>query len=113
MTAQVAQLPPVQGAAPAVLTPAAADTIPIVSGQQYIVIVNNASGASINVTLVDSNSVSPGGAATFNPNVVVAVPAGAQRAMLLDGTRFRDASGNLNIQFSAFATVTYTVYGPV
>jgi hypothetical protein len=110
MTAQAVQVPPVAGAAPVYNAAGSADTFPTNPGRHYIVHVKNASGGSINVTVTDPNSVSPGGATQFNPNVLIAVPAGAERVMVLEGTRFRDSSGNINLAFSATTSVTYAIY---
>jgi len=112
MTAQPVQVPTVLAVTPAYLTPASADTFPVQPASRYLVHVKNGSGASINVTL-DDQSTGPVGATSYNPDVVVAVPAAGERMILVDSLRFRDPNGNVNIAFSATATVTYAIYGPI
>lgn len=110
MTVQLVQVPPVGGVAPVYNAAGSTDTIAVNPGRHYIVHVKNGGGSSINVTVTDPNSVSPSGATQFNPNVIVAVGAGTEKVMVLEATRFRDTSGNINLAFSATASVTYAIY---
>jgi hypothetical protein len=111
MTAQPVQLPSIIGAAPVYNAAASSDTFAVQPSAKYLVHVKNGSGVSINVTL-DDQSTGPTGATSYNPDVVTAVPATSERIILVDTLRFRDSLGNVNIAFSATATVTYAIYGP-
>jgi hypothetical protein len=70
----------------------------------------NASGASITVTLDDVNSVTPEAAEAFDADVLVPVAAGAKKSVLLSGrnlSRFLDAAtGKISWTYSAAASVT-------
>ena len=65
--------------------------------------VNNASGASINVTVNSQKTCDQG----FDHDLVVAVPAATTREIgPFDPTRFRDANGLVQVTYSAVASVT-------
>lgn len=70
--------------------------------------VKNGGGASVTVTVDDPNSVSPGGAKQFDPDLSVAVPAGADRLIgPLDPTRFTNpTTGVAAITYSGVTSVT-------
>lgn len=113
MTAQPVQSLSVLAAAPVYNAPASTDTVAVGPAQKYILHIKNASGASVTVTVDDQTSVSPSQAVTFNPDVAVVVPAAGERILIIDSNRFRDITGKLNIAFSATASVTYAIYGPL
>lgn len=72
--------------------------------------VKNASGGSINVTIDDPNSVNPGSATSFNPDVVVAVGAGVEKLIgPFPPFRFNDANGMVQVAYSAVTSVTVSV----
>jgi hypothetical protein len=70
----------------------------------------NGGGAPISVTIDDPGSSTPPGATAFNPDVVVAVPAGASRIIgPFPPFRFNDANGDVNVAYSGVGTVTVRV----
>lgn len=91
-------VPVLAGTPPTFTAPSASDTAEIGA----ILIVKNASGASINVTLVTPGTLNTGDA---YPDKVIAVPAAAERwvPVLQD---YRDANGLAAVTFSATASVT-------
>lgn len=73
--------------------------------------IKNGGAAAITVTIDDPTSVSPVGAAAWNPDMQVAVPAGAERIFpVTPPDRFTDAAGNVNVTYSAVTTVTVGVF---
>ena len=90
------------GSAPPVRAAAAADTA--VPSENVDLYVNNASGASINVTVVAKSPCNQG----VLHDLVVAVPAGAIRLIgPLSPGRFADpVTGLASVNYSATATVT-------
>lgn len=95
----ITQAVPVLAATPPTFTaPSASDTAEIGT----ILIVKNASGASINVTLVTPGTLGTGDA---YPDKVIAVPAAAERwiPVLQD---YQGPSGVAAVTFSAVASVT-------
>lgn len=110
MTAQPVQTLSVLAAAPVYNAAGASDTIAVLPTTKYLIHVKNGGGAPITVTVDDPTSQSPAQAAQFNPDVAPSVPAAGERVFVLDSTRFRDANGNINITFSATASVTYAIY---
>lgn len=98
MTILTQVTPVLAGTAPTFAAPLASDT----AGIGSILIVKNASGASINVTLETPGTLSTGDA---YPDKVYAVPAAGERwiPILRD---YRQASGVANVTFSATASVT-------
>ena len=81
------------------------------SGGRTFLVVKNGSGASVTVTLDDPNSSAPVGALQFNPDVAVAVPAGAERWIgpLSDGRFTNDSDGLVAWTYSAVTSVTVAV----
>lgn len=72
-----------------------------------VFVVNNASGAPITVTFDDPGTPNPGNAVAFNPDVAVAVPAGARRTIgPFPPWRFNDPSGRVNVSYSDVTTLT-------
>lgn len=110
-TVQTASLTPV---APGAFTADATGdkfAMPASGGPVYLRITNG-SGSSITCTIDDPNSVTPTGATSFNPDVAVAVPAGASRVVKVgDPTRFTNASDSLvALAWSAAASVTFELW---
>lgn len=102
--------------ASSVVTPASAaasDTVPVAINSRYLVRITNGGGSPITVTFSDPNSVGPASAQVFTPSVQWSVTNATTRVGILDSNRFRDTNGNLNIAFSATASVTYEVIGPL
>lgn len=78
------------------------DSFPVDDDTTFRVV--NGGGSSINVTLVSQAGAEPGIAPA---NKVVAVPAGAQRAIRVKPSgRFRDANGRCQVTYSAVTSVT-------
>lgn len=72
------------------------------NGERSFLIVKNGSGASINVTVVV-----PGAKYGQNvPDVVIAVPAGAERWIGTFHRDMADANGDITITYSSATTVT-------
>lgn len=85
--------------------PRAAGNVPV------LVHIKNAGAGAITLTVDDPTSVSPVGAASWNPDLSVAVPAGSERIFpLTPPERFTDAAGNVNLVYSAVASVTVGVF---
>lgn len=78
-----------------------------VNNGHVVLIVNNASGGEVTVTVNDVGTPNPGNAVQFNPDVAVAVPAGARRTIgPFPPFRFNDTNGRVNVSYSAAAGVT-------
>ena len=99
-----AQVPGPAGAAPTYTAVSASDQVPN-SGGRTVVIVRNASGASINVTIVGTGKIEDLTVA----NRVIAVPAGQDRLISLPAALYNDADGRVTLNFSATASVTIAV----
>lgn len=85
--------------------PRAAGSVPV------LVHIKNGGAAAITLTVDDPTSVSPVGAASWNPDLSVAVPAGSERIFpLAPPERFTDAAGNVNLTYSGVTTVTVGVF---
>lgn len=98
----------VEGSNTVAFAPAAADdTINAVNGT-VLFEVNNASGASVNVTLTATTTSYTVGAAGVltKANLVVAVPAGASRIISAPAEPFVNAQGVVPITYSALTSVT-------
>jgi hypothetical protein len=94
------------GEAPVVITPTVADSVSI-NDCPCIVEVNNASGGSINFTLVDGGRTNAGtSAAALTPT---AVPAGQKRRFKLTSA-YANPSGEVAFTLSSVTTVTIEVY---
>lgn len=68
-----------------------------------VLVVNNGSGGSINVTIVSRAAPDPGEAAA---DKVIAVPAGQRFLIGPFPQQFEDANGLVTVNYSATATVT-------
>jgi hypothetical protein len=100
--------PNLAGVAPNLVAVASSDNFQ--NNGKALLHVKNASGGSINVTITDVGSISPANAATFLPNVIVAVPPGAERYIgPFPPNRFNDANGFVTVGYSATATITAEV----
>jgi hypothetical protein len=100
--------PDLTGAVPALVAVASSDSFQ--NNGARILHVKNASGGSINVTIDDPNSATPSNATSFNPDVVVAVAAGAEKYIgPFPPARFNDANGFVNVSYSAITSVTAEV----
>ena len=87
------------GTAPTFAAPSASDTAPVGS----VLVVKNASGASINVTLVTPPVLETGDA---YPDKVYAVAAGAEKWIPVLGVYLDPVTRVAAVQFSATASVT-------
>ncbi len=90
--------PVIAGTAPTFAAPLSADTVEVGT----ILIVKNASGASINVTLDTPGNLGTGDA---YPDKVYAVAAAGEKWIPIL-TDYRQATGLANVAFSATASVT-------
>ena len=79
-----------------------------VPGDGSFIEVKNGSGSPITVTIDDPNSIAPAGAATFNPDLSVSVPATTGDRMIGPlGARFANpADGLCAITYSAVTSLT-------
>lgn len=91
-------VPVLAGTPPTFSAPAASETVEIGT----LLIVKNASGASINVTMVTPDPLPTGDA---YPDKVYAVPAAGERWIPVL-TDYRQATGLATVTFSATASVT-------
>lgn len=118
MAALTVQTPNVVGITPTYAAGASGgDTVATLAGARYLLHLKNTSGGALTVTLDDPTSQVPAGtlAAAFNPDITVSVPATTgDKMLLLDASRFRDATGNWNITYSANPPtgLTVGVFGP-
>lgn len=87
---------------------------PVSSGQRYLLLWRNTGGSASVPTIDDPNSATPVGATAFNPDMVgftIPITTGAT-AQLIDASRFRDGSGNVNATLTNATNVTLAVVGP-
>jgi hypothetical protein len=87
---------------------------PTLAGARYLIHIKNAAGSgTFTMVIDDPTSVGAAGATTpQNPDVTISVGFGTERAFLIDATRFRDASGNINLVNATTTSVTYAIWGP-
>lgn len=79
----------------------------VAPGDHTFLHVKNGGVGSINVTIDDPTSVSPIGATSFNPDLVVAVPNGEERMIGPLSARFANpADGLVAITYSGVTSVT-------
>lgn len=97
-------VPQLDGVGPTFAAPAASEKATVGS----ILVVKNASAASINVTLVTPGNLATGDAF---PDKVYAVPAGGERWIPVLPS-YRGADGYADLTFSAVASVTATSVRP-
>jgi hypothetical protein len=98
------------GLAPAYVAAAAGgDTIKVDNLQRHFLVVKNASGASINVTIAAQRTsiVVPGAGTLTVPNLVIAVPATTgERWIGPFSDAYIDAASNVAVTYSAVTSVT-------
>lgn len=96
------------GLAPTYGAVALSDTFPNPGDERTFLHVKNGSGASINVTVTAFRTLAKvtGAGQLTIPNLVVAVPAGAERVIGPFPEAYNDASGNVNVAYSAITTIT-------
>jgi hypothetical protein len=100
-------------AAPTYNAANSSDTFTAAPATYYLLHVKNGSASAITVTIDDVASVSPAQATQFNPDIQFSVPATSERILKINSNRFRNTSGVITVTFSATATVTYAIYGPL
>lgn len=77
----------------------------------HLLHVVNGGGGAITVTINDPNSVSPVGAAAFNADLSISVPAGQDRIVAVLPRRFEDANtGQIDVAFSGVTSVTVAAF---
>jgi hypothetical protein len=97
------------GAVPTYGAVASTDKFPDDGKQRTFLHVKNGSGASVNVTISKgalSSRVVPGIGSVAIADKVVAVAAGADEMIGPFTDAYRDATGNVNVAYSATTTVT-------
>lgn len=103
-----------QSIVPAGITPAlvaasaGGDSFANKTDERTFLHVKNASGASVTVTAaaVMTSSRVPGVGTLATPNIAVAVGAGAEAIIGPFSAAYNDANGNVNVTYSAVASVT-------
>lgn len=77
----------------------------------HVLHVKNGGGGAITVTVNDPTSVSPVGAAAFNADLSISVPAGQERMVALLPRRFEDTTtGQIDITYSGVTSVTVAAF---
>ena len=110
MAALTVQVPTATGITPSYAAASASDTFTPTTGHAYLLHVINAGGSSDTVQVDDPNSALEG-AASFNPDLSVAVPNGQQRMILIQPARFRNTTtGLITITHSFTTSVTVGVF---
>jgi hypothetical protein len=108
--------PALTAVAPTYNAATATDVIaPTLAGARYLIHIKNAAGSGTFTMVVDdpTSGVGVAGATTpQNPDVTISVGFGTERAFLIDATRFRDATGNINLVNATTTSVTYAIWGP-
>lgn len=89
----------------------AGDTIVAEQGDSKLLLhIKNGDAAAHTVTVDDVNSRAPVGGQTFDPDVQVSVPAGAEvMAVLGQLGRFQNDAGNISLSWSAVTGMTFAV----
>jgi len=95
------QSPSITGTTPTFSAVSSSDKVHYV-GERSFLIVKNGGGSSVNVTVVVPGSTY----GQANPDVVVAVPAGAERWIGTFRRDMADANGDIATNFSATSSVT-------
>lgn len=88
--------------------------VPVIAGARYLLLWRNTGGSASVPTVDDPTSQSPVGATSFNPDLVgatVGATTGAT-AQLIDASRFKDSSGNVNIAMTNASGLSLAVVGP-
>lgn len=85
--------------------------IPADGDTKLLVHVKNTDTAEHSLTLDDINSSGPAGAAQFNPDVTIAVPAGAERVFVLtELQRFKNSNGQIPLNWSLTTGMSVGVF---
>jgi hypothetical protein len=92
---------------------AAPDTFQAGFGQKYLLEIINTSGASRTVTINDPDVANPGAYKALDRDMDVVLATNQTRVIVLDGTRFRDANGNIGVAVNNVTGVSYNVFGPL
>lgn len=100
------------GLAPTYAAAAADDYVVPEDGDGKLLIhVKNGDTAAHSLTIDDINTVSPIGAAAFNADVTVSVPAGAERMIQLTQLgRFKNADGQIHFDWSLTTGMTVGIF---
>jgi len=96
----------------ALLVAAAAggDTVPNQNDRVFVLVRNGGAGP-VTVTVNDVRSSGPEGAAAFNPDVQISVPAGADRFIgVFDPNRFNNDVGHVELTYSDVTSVQVAAF---
>lgn len=107
--------PSLTAVAPTYNAATATDVIaPTLPGSRYLVHIKNAAGSgTFTMVIDDPTSIGAAGATTpQNPDVTISVGFGTERVFMFDASRFRDATGNINLVNGTITSVTYAIWGP-
>lgn len=111
------QQPGLSGVTPNYQVCSAADTFKAASGARYELHYKNAATPTTILKVTDPTTPIPGGstaAAGFaDLQVSAALGASAERKVIIDANRFRDASGNINLVHGTPTTLTLNIIGPL
>lgn len=111
MAAYTVQTIPVSGLAGTYVAVSASDTFAPTSNQPHILHVKNAGASPDSVVIDDPNSVNPGSATSFDPDVTVSVTNATDKFIRIDPLRFKNTgTGNVTITHSFLTSVTAAVY---
>lgn len=102
----------IAGVAVTPVAAAATDRFQVGSGQRYQVEIENTSGASRTVTFDDPDASNPLGYKTLNRDVDVVLATNGRKVFVVEGSRFRDATGWCNMAVNTASGVTYLITGP-
>ena len=81
------------------------------AGFRCMLYFKNASGSTWVVTVNDPTSISPAQALSFNPDISFSIPNAADRAFMLDPTRFTNpANGLIEWTYSGVTSLTVGVF---
>lgn len=92
---------------------AASDTFAAGFGQKYLLEIDNTSGASRTITVNDPDSSNPGGYKALDRDHDIVLATNQKRGYIIDGSRYRDSSGNVTLTPNSATGLTYVVWGPI
>jgi hypothetical protein len=110
MATLTVQLPTVAGIVPTYTAAAASDKFVPAGARNHILHVKNGGGSTDNVVINDPTSTNPGSATAYDPDVTVAVAAGAEKVIILHPSRFADSNGEIVYTHSFTTSVTAAVF---
>ena len=111
MAAYTVQTVVTAGAVPTYAAVSASDTFTPTSNQPHILHVKNAGGSPDSVVIDDPNSVNPGSATQFDPDVTVSVANASEKMIRIDPLRFKNTgTGVITITHSFTTSVTAAVF---